>query len=110
MIPTPPGDTPPRHLGRALIQQCLVIGHSFAIVLLGFIAISCGLSGYRGDSMDPRCVFGRPGYTHTHVFTATHDIQVSCRFDATLLPHDAAVTPESSPPTPAHPPTPATRS
>lgn len=102
--------TPPRHWAHGLIKQLRLIVHSFAIVLLGFIGISCGMSGYRGDSMDPRCVFARPGYTHYHVYTPAHGDQVSCRFDATLLPHDAAVTPESSPPTPAHPPTPVTRS
>lgn len=104
-------DTPPRHWGRVLIQQCLIIAKSVAIIALGFMGISCGMSGYRGDSMDPRCVFGRPGYTNYHAYTAAHIDQVSCRFDATLLPpHDAAVMPESSPPTPAHPPTPAKRS
>ncbi len=71
------------------------------------VVLCCGIAGYRGDSMDPRCVFGRPGYVHYHFFKDNGRQLTGCRFDPDVLPH--SLTRESSPPTTVHPSEPLTR-
>lgn len=49
------------------------------------VGLSCGLAAYRGESADPRCALGRPGYTTLHTLGA-HTERVSCQYREALLP------------------------
>lgn len=83
---------------------------SLVLVFVWFIAFSCGLARYRGESMDVRCVFARPGYTNVYVLEPAGQ-HVRCEYREELMPtaYRRDITPASSPPTAAHPPEPVTR-
>lgn len=81
-----------------IMMLTLIEGGAAAGVL--FVGMSCGLAAYRGESVDPRCVLGRPGYTTVYTL-GVHTDRISCQFRADLLPEAglrACARPEYSPP------------
>lgn len=62
-------------VGRVILGLCEGVG-----VAVGAIVIyTCLGSWYHGGALDPRCVYGRPGYAEVHSWRE-HVEQVSCEY------------------------------
>ncbi len=102
----------PRYGWRHTLHSVGIIVWIFVGILSAEITVPCVLAKYRGDSADPRCALHRPGWADHYVNDAQHHVRVSCEYNHWMTEWtapDDPTTPESSPPVPAHPPTPDSR-